>query len=86
MTGEAFAQELVNAGKIQSAGTTIASNPEQSKHLATTRLKIFGVEVDLVNLRSETYTKESRIPNIVSALCHLVLALLQSLNRNSERH
>jgi tRNA nucleotidyltransferase (CCA-adding enzyme) len=65
MTGEAFAQSLLDAGKIQSVGATIASNPEQSKHLATTRLKILGLEVDLVNLRSESYSKDSRIPSIV---------------------
>ncbi|PVG04799.1 hypothetical protein CPB86DRAFT_692433 [Serendipita vermifera] len=64
MTGEEFAQKLLDAGKIPSVGVTIASNPEQSKHLATTRLKILGVEVDLVNLRSETYSSESRIPVI----------------------
>jgi len=65
MTGEAFAQGLLDAGKIQSVGATIASNPEQSKHLATPRLKILGLEVDLVNLRSESYSKDSRIPSIV---------------------
>ena len=66
MTGEEFAKSLLDAGKIQSVGVTIMSNPEQSKHLATTRLKILGIEVDLVNLRSESYNKNSRIPSIVS--------------------
>ncbi|CCA67451.1 related to tRNA nucleotidyltransferase [Serendipita indica DSM 11827] len=64
MTGEAFAQKLLDAGKVDSIGTTIAVNPDQSKHLATTRLKIHDFWVDLVNLRSETYTGESRIPTI----------------------
>lgn len=65
MTGEALAYGLKEAGKIDSVGVTIASNPEQSKHLATTRTKILGTEVDLVNLRSETYSNESRIPTMV---------------------
>ncbi|KIM33013.1 hypothetical protein M408DRAFT_14571 [Serendipita vermifera MAFF 305830] len=64
MTGETFAQGLLDTGRVQSIGATIASNPEQSKHLATTCLKILGLEVDLVNLRSETYSKDSRIPTI----------------------
>jgi tRNA nucleotidyltransferase (CCA-adding enzyme) len=72
MTGEEFAQQLLDAGKIPSVGVTIASNPEQSKHLATTRLKILGVEVDLVNLRSETYSSESRIPIIVGVATPIV--------------
>ena len=37
------------------------SNPEQSKHLETARMTVDGLELDLVNLRSETYT-DSRIP------------------------
>ena len=39
------------------------SNPEQSKHLETARLKLAGLEIDLVNLRSETYA-DSRIPTM----------------------
>lgn len=31
------------------------ANPEQSKHLETARMKIKGVWVDLVNLRTEVY-------------------------------
>ncbi|KAG8807805.1 CCA tRNA nucleotidyltransferase, mitochondrial [Serendipita sp. 401] len=64
MTGEAFAQGLLDSRKIESAGATIASNPEQSKHLATTKIKLLDYEVDLVNLRSESYTEDSRIPEI----------------------
>ena len=40
----------------------IKSNPEQSKHLQTARMKVGDLELDLVNLRSETYT-DSRIPD-----------------------
>ena len=40
----------------------IMSNPEQSKHLETARMKVAGLELDLVNLRSEEYAESSRIP------------------------
>lgn len=40
----------------------VKANPEQSKHLATACLSIQGISFDLNNLRSETYTQDSRIP------------------------
>lgn len=40
----------------------IDKNPEKSKHLETATTKLFGLEVDFVNLRSEEYTEDSRIP------------------------
>ncbi|GAQ85176.1 Polynucleotide adenylyltransferase family protein [Klebsormidium nitens] len=40
----------------------IKSNPDQSKHLETAKVKIHGTEIDFVNLRSETYAEGSRIP------------------------
>ncbi|CAE6450918.1 unnamed protein product [Rhizoctonia solani] len=43
---------------------TIARNPEQSKHLETARMNVLGHEVDFVNLRSEMYAEDSRIPEI----------------------
>jgi tRNA nucleotidyltransferase (CCA-adding enzyme) len=70
MTGQTFAQALADDGRIPNAGTTIASNPEQSKHLETTKVKMEGLEVDLVNLRSEKYTADSRIPIMVSLPSH----------------
>ncbi|KAI9822821.1 MAG: CCA tRNA nucleotidyltransferase, mitochondrial [Phylliscum demangeonii] len=42
----------------------IARNPERSKHLETVATKIFGLEIDLVNLRTEVYTEESRTPQM----------------------
>lgn len=44
----------------------IESNPEKSKHLETATTKILGLDIDLVNLRSETYGADSRIPQMVS--------------------
>ena len=42
----------------------IKENPEKSKNLETVKVKIFGVEVDLVNLRKETYRQDSRNPQM----------------------
>lgn len=43
----------------------IEANPEKSKHLETTTMQILGLDIDLVNLRKETYLAEKgRIPQI----------------------
>lgn len=68
MTGEAFANRLneylVSRGEDRTHVAVIQSNPDQSKHLETAKVKVQGVEVDFVNLRSESYTSTSRIPEI----------------------
>ncbi|KAL0460203.1 UNVERIFIED_CONTAM: CCA tRNA nucleotidyltransferase, mitochondrial [Sesamum latifolium] len=38
--------------------------PDQSKHLETAVVKLFDVSVDVVNLRSEDYSENSRIPTM----------------------
>ena len=43
---------------------TIEANPEKSKHLETATTNILGFEVDLVNLRKEKYTDDSRNPTV----------------------
>ncbi|KAI9144666.1 hypothetical protein BKA69DRAFT_1025447 [Paraphysoderma sedebokerense] len=43
----------------------ISSNPSKSKHLETATAKFFGMHIDFVNLRSETYNADSRIPTDV---------------------
>jgi len=41
----------------------ISANPSQSKHLETATMKIYGIDVDFVNLRAEeVYDGNSRIP------------------------
>ena len=50
--------EVGNIGKID-------SNPDRSKHLETATTKVFGQAVDFVNLRTETYQDDSRIPSMV---------------------
>ncbi|KAK4494397.1 hypothetical protein PRZ48_014695 [Zasmidium cellare] len=74
---EKYGLEAIAANEKQSqkAGTTdkskmvgglhkIEANPEKSKHLETTTLSILGLDVDLVNLRKETYSDDSRNPQI----------------------
>jgi tRNA nucleotidyltransferase/poly(A) polymerase len=65
MTGEKFAT-LVNEYMIEKGLNTksisvIKANPDQSKHLETATIKIFGLPIDFVNLRTENYS-DSRIP------------------------
>jgi hypothetical protein len=42
----------------------ITANPDQSKHIETAVVRVMGFSIDLVNLRSETYSEDSRIPTI----------------------
>ncbi|KAK1976491.1 poly A polymerase head domain-containing protein [Colletotrichum cereale] len=42
----------------------IAANPDKSKHLETATTRMFGLDVDFVNLRKETYTQDSRNPMV----------------------
>jgi tRNA nucleotidyltransferase/poly(A) polymerase len=43
----------------------IKPNAERSKHLETATTWIFGCPIDIVNLRSEVYSDESRVPESV---------------------
>jgi len=40
----------------------VKPNPDQSKHLATACFRLYGLSLDVNNLRTETYTEDSRIP------------------------
>ncbi|KAI9827263.1 MAG: CCA tRNA nucleotidyltransferase, mitochondrial [Thelocarpon impressellum] len=42
----------------------IEANPEKSKHLETVTTRILGLDVDIVNLRKESYTEDSRNPQM----------------------
>lgn len=44
----------------------IKKNPDKSKHLETCTTKICGLDIDFVNLRSESYSDDSRIPTITT--------------------
>ena len=45
----------------------IEARPDQSKHLETATISVFGMPLDFVAPRAEIYTADSRIPKIVSA-------------------
>ncbi|KAG5220327.1 CCA tRNA nucleotidyltransferase [Salix suchowensis] len=67
--GEPFAEHLVKfartQGVVASEVAKIEKNPDQSKHLETATFRILDRSIDVVNLRSEEYTGDSRIPNQV---------------------
>ncbi|MBE3041041.1 CCA tRNA nucleotidyltransferase [Candidatus Bathyarchaeota archaeon] len=77
MTGEEFGKRLGafcdDPAVIQKYSMTpsdmgsvhnIKANPDKSKNLATATCKVFGADVDLVNLRKETYVADSRNPQV----------------------
>eukprot|EP00891_Asterochloris_glomerata_P004496 jgi/Astpho2/4496/Aster-00096 len=70
MLGTQFAEHLnaylESQGKATGRIAVVQANPEQSKHLETAKVKVNELEIDLVNLRSETYASEAahRIPEM----------------------
>lgn len=67
MTGEQFCKLIEEYQKDRSFNykeyTVIKANPDQSKHLETAMMNIYGINIDFVNLRKENYT-DSRIPTM----------------------
>jgi tRNA nucleotidyltransferase/poly(A) polymerase len=65
MTGAQFA-ELVNKELHGNADdvSIIKANPDQSKHLETATMNIEDLPIDMVNLRTESYSDNSRIPEV----------------------
>ncbi|KAI8974310.1 hypothetical protein BDB01DRAFT_844853 [Pilobolus umbonatus] len=70
MMGYEFAnyvnQYLSSQGVPVRTISKIDSNPEKSKHLETATTKLFGLEIDFCNLRTEVYDENSRIPSNVA--------------------
>lgn len=77
MTGETFGEKLrgfcdipenkqKHSLRTEDIGNLhkIEKNPEKSKNLETATVKLFGLDVDFVNLRTETYTEDSRNPQV----------------------
>jgi len=68
MTGQNFCEKvneyLELVGEEQKGIGVIQCNPDQSKHLETARMLILDIWIDFVNLRSETYAENSRIPTM----------------------
>ncbi|KAF8640569.1 hypothetical protein AX17_000231 [Amanita inopinata Kibby_2008] len=87
MMGLTFAEHLAAYAATRDVHTgtisKIAQNPDQSKHLETATLKLHGLNLDLVNLRSEEYAADSRIPTQVSFGTPLQDALRRDITINS---
>eukprot|EP00611_Tribonema_gayanum_P001258 TRINITY_DN10929_c0_g1_i5.p1 TRINITY_DN10929_c0_g1~~TRINITY_DN10929_c0_g1_i5.p1 ORF type:complete len:277 (-),score=66.97 TRINITY_DN10929_c0_g1_i5:408-1238(-) len=72
VSGLAFAQ-VVNA-QLKAKGEqtrtigVIQANPQQSKHLETATVKVLDMPIDFVNLRTESYAQDSRIPEVLVTL------------------
>ncbi|KAJ9562444.1 hypothetical protein OSB04_007604 [Centaurea solstitialis] len=68
MLGREFCEKvneyLISTGEETQGIGVIQSNPDQSKHLETARMRLFDVWIDFVNLRSEDYAENSRIPTM----------------------
>ncbi|KAI5457220.1 hypothetical protein BGZ63DRAFT_395647 [Mariannaea sp. PMI_226] len=60
---EAIAKHGIGPADIGSLHN-VARNPDKSKHLETAMVKMFGLDLDFVNLRKETYTEDSRNPQM----------------------
>lgn len=68
MSGIEFAEKIneymiENNMKTHSIGK-VPTNPDQSKHLETACIRVLGLSIDIVNLRTEVYTSNSRIPTV----------------------
>ncbi|XP_074292231.1 CCA tRNA nucleotidyltransferase, mitochondrial-like [Silene latifolia] len=61
-----FKAYLLEQGEEVKGDCVIPSNSAKSKHLETARMYLYGYWIDFVNLRSETYSKKSRIPTKMS--------------------
>jgi len=55
---------MTDKSKLVGGLHKIEANPEKSKHLETVTTRVLGLDIDLVNLRKETYTEESRNPQM----------------------
>lgn len=77
MTGVSFAQRMCDycdtpeavlkhqIGKNDIGNLhNVARNPDKSKHLETAMVRMFGLDLDFVNLRKEVYTDQSRNPQV----------------------
>lgn len=81
MMGVAFAHHFVDFVSSKNlpvkSVATIAQNPDQSKHLETAKTTVLDLELDFVNLRSEEYATNSRIPtatvSITINICGIVV-------------
>ncbi|KAJ6757918.1 TRNA-NUCLEOTIDYLTRANSFERASE [Salix koriyanagi] len=68
MSGSEFVDKvreyLLSTGEEAHGVGIIPRNPDQSKHLETARMRLLDLWIDFVNLRSEDYSENSRIPTM----------------------
>lgn len=67
MFGEQFAEmlnEKLYHDPAKKKFGLIKANNEKSKHLETATIRVHDMMIDLVNLRSEKYSEDSRVPTI----------------------
>ncbi|XP_002266551.2 tRNA nucleotidyltransferase cca2 [Vitis vinifera] len=68
MLGREFCEKINDylscTGEEKQGIGVIQCNPDQSKHLETARMRLFDEWIDFVNLRSEDYSENSRIPTM----------------------
>ncbi|XAR62671.1 CCA tRNA nucleotidyltransferase [Bertholletia excelsa] len=68
MLGKEFCEKvneyLSSTGEEAQGVGVIQCNPDQSKHLETARMRLYDLWIDFVNLRSEDYSENSRIPTM----------------------
>lgn len=87
MMGSEFAAKLndwaAKHGQKQHHVAIISRNPEKSKHLETATMKVGDFWIDFVNLRTERYTEESRIPQCMDIGSPEEDALRRDLTINS---
>ena len=61
---------LEHAGYKTGGIGEIKENPDKSKNLKTATFPVFGVSIDVNNLRTETYSEDSRTPEMVRGSPH----------------
>lgn len=69
MKGEELAERYRELEGHPALGKTyiVKENPDQSKHIGTATVEIYGEKIDFVNLREERYSPGSRIPEVIMA-------------------
>ncbi|EEB06657.1 ATP(CTP) tRNA nucleotidyltransferase [Schizosaccharomyces japonicus yFS275] len=91
ISGQDFALAIVEFVRSQEATTLVpadsvlgklVTNPEQSQHLETATMGLYGLDIDFVSLRAETYPDSSRIP-VVTPGTVLTDALRRDFTVNS---
>lgn len=63
--GTIINEYITSQGETVHKMGVVSQNPEKSKHLETACITVCGYDVDLVNLRAESYQETSRVPSAI---------------------